>query len=408
MLPAGSALWYTDTTVSRSNAHRTSQRNETVNDQHHPIKPIKEKSNGGRTSRRQFLQTTGAATVAAAVAPSILADDKTGGKLPVIGPAGYRYEVHHNCITAPEHIPWTVAQGIAIDREGLIYIKHRTTTPEPLDAIVVFDPDWKYVRSFGKEFHSGGHGIDIRNEAGEEFLYLCDTKGHIAKMTLRGEMVWHKDAPKEFKQYDKAKPFRLDGTTRSEHGKVFCPTNIAFAPDGGFYVADGYGSNYIIRYDKDANPMAIWGGFGSEPGKMKTPHSVWLDDRPGREPALVVADRANARLQYFAFDGKHLGFVEDMLFPADFDLRGDVMLVPDLHARVTLLDRDNQVLAQLGDDPEWREQVLADGLKMRNQPERWLPGKFVHPHDACFDAQGNIYVAEWVTVGRISFLRHVG
>jgi hypothetical protein len=45
---------------------------------------------------------------------------------------------------------------------------------------------------------------------------------------------------------------------------------------------------------------------------------------------------------------------------------------------------------------------------MRSQPERWQDGKFIHPHDACFDSQGNIYVAEWVATGRVSFLRKVG
>jgi len=42
------------------------------------------------------------------------------------------------------------------------------------------------------------------------------------------------------------------------------------------------------------------------PGKMSTPHGVWLDNRPGRDVTLVVADRANARLQYFTLDGKHV------------------------------------------------------------------------------------------------------
>jgi hypothetical protein len=123
---------------------------------------------------------------------------------------------------------------------------------------------------------------------------------------------------------------------------------------------------------------------------------------------LVVADRANARLQYFSADGKHLSFFNDMLFPASIDLRGDVMLVADLHARITLLDITNKVIAHLGDDPAWREQVLADNFAMRRQPERWQAGKFVHPHDACFDHDGNIYLAEWVAIGRVSFLKHVG
>ena len=59
----------------------------------------------------------------------------------------------------------------------------------------MFDPEGKYVRSFGKEYHGGGHGIDIRKEGGEEFLYLSDVKnGIVAKTSLKGEPVWRRDA----------------------------------------------------------------------------------------------------------------------------------------------------------------------------------------------------------------------
>lgn len=119
---------------------------------------------------------------------------------------------------------------------------------------------------------------------------------------------------------------------------------------------------------------------------------------------VVVADRANARLQYFTPDGKPVRILGGVSFPAHFDLRGDVMLVPDLHARVSLFDKDNNVITHLGYDPEWTKQVL-DGFKMRSQPERWQPGRFIHPHDACFDRDGNIFVVEWVATGRVSKLR---
>lgn len=122
----------------------------------------------------------------------------------------------------------------------------------------------------------------------------------------------------------------------------------------------------------------------------------------------MVADRANARLQYFTLDGKHLGYVHEVSFPAHFDLRGEVMMVPDLHARVSLFDPANKVIAHLGYDPDWTKQVLADGFKMRRTPERWPAGKFIHPHDACFDKDGNIFVVEWVPTGRVSLLRKVG
>jgi hypothetical protein len=345
--------------------------------------------------RRDFLKTTATAGAAAFAGPLILgAADKAESKTPVVGEGEYRYECHHNWGELPSHLHWETTHGVTIDEEGLVYVKQQGHGGSPMDTIVVFDPKGKFVRSFGKDFYPGGHGIDIRKEGGEQFLYLSDVAhATVAKMTLKGEYVWKKGPPKEIDVYDKKE-------------KRYSPTNVAFAPDGGFYIADGYGSNYIHQYDKDAKWVRTWGGEGDAPARMRTPHGIWLDDRPGREPAVVVADRANARLQYFTLDGKHLSFVKGMLFPAHFDIRGDVLLVPDLHARVTLLGKDNKVLAQLGDDPEWRKKVL-DGFKVRGKPDEWLPGKFVHPHDACFDKDGNIFVVEWVHTGRITLLRHV-
>ena len=113
----------------------------------------------------------------------------------------------------------------------------------------------------------------------------------VAKTDTKGEVVWIKKAPAEPHVYDKP-------------NAPFAPTNVAFAPDGGFYVADGYGSNFIHQYDKDAKWLRTFGGTGDGPGQFKTPHGLWLDDRPGRDPQLVVADRANARLQYLSLDGK--------------------------------------------------------------------------------------------------------
>ncbi len=347
-------------------------------------------------NRRTFLKLAGAVTISAPLAPTFVsASDKTGGKAPIIGEGEFRYEAIHGWGRLPDHIQWGETHGVAIDEAGLIYIKHRSTAKEPMDAIVVFDPDGTFVRSFGKEYHGGGHGIDIRKDDGEEFLYLSDIKhGIVAKTSLTGEPVWTKGRPQEPGVYD-------------DPNAKYSPTNVAFSPDGGFYIADGYGSNYIHQYDKNARWVRTWGGFGDGPGQFKTPHGLWLDDRPGREPTLVVADRANARLQYFTLDGKHLRFEQGVSFPAHFDIRGDVLLVPDLHARVTLFDKNNHLITHLGYDPEWTKQVL-DGFKMRSQPERWEAGRFIHPHDACFDRDGNIFVVEWVATGRVSKLRHVG
>src|SRR5438445_7000474 len=127
----------------------------------------------------------------------------------------------------------------------------------------------------------------------------------VVKTDLKGEVVWSKE------RKDLAVTHKYD-----DEKARFSPTNVAFAPGGGFYVADGYGSNYIHQYDKDANWVRTWGGTGEKPGQFKTPHGVWLDDRPGRAPAVVVADRANARLQSFSLDGKPLRVDQGVSFPA--------------------------------------------------------------------------------------------
>jgi len=357
---------------------------------------FRETSMTERSTRREFLRTAGTACVASASVPVILnAADKAGSKTPVVGTGEHTYEVHHNWGQLPDHIRWGETHGVCVDSQGLVYIKHRAHDAEPIDSIAVFDPDGKFVRSFGKEYHGAGHGIDVRKEGGEEFLYLsCIQKGIVVKATLTGEKVWVQEKPLECRRYDNPQT-------------KYSPTNVCFAPDGGFYVADGYGSHFIHQYGKDGKWIRTWGGFGDQPGLMKTPHGLWLDNRPGREPSLAVCDRANARLQYFTLDGEHLSFVDGLSFPADLDLRGDVLLCPDLHARVTLFDRDNQVITHLGYDADWTKAVLADNFQMRREPDRWQSGRFIHPHDACFDAHGNIYVVEWVMTGRVSFLRRV-
>jgi hypothetical protein len=351
-------------------------------------------------NRREFLHTSAATAASAAAAsaatilsaPAVHGEDKAGTKPAVVGDGAFKYECNHNWGELPEKIRWQTTHGVAVDSAGLVYVTHQGAGgKDAMDTVVVFDPAGKYVRSFGKEYAGGGHGIDIRKEGSEEFIYLSNVNGGgpVAKVTLKGETVWRK-WPTENGPYTRADAFK--------------PTNVAFAPDGGFYVGDGYGSHYVHRYDKDGKWVSTFGGPGKDASKLSTPHGLWWDDRPGREASLCVCDRANNRLQYFTADGKHLSFVKDVSYPAHIDIRGEVMLVADLHARVSLFDKDNKVIAHLGYDPEWTKKVL-DGFKVRTKPAEWVDGRFVHPHDACFDKDGNILVAEWVSTGRVGFLK---
>jgi len=85
------------------------------------------------------------------------------------------------------------------------------------------------------------------------------------------------------------------------------------------------------------------------------------------------------------------------------------MMVSDLHARITLFDKNNNVITHLGYNAAWTKRVLG-GMKftLRRNPSEWKEGRFIHPHDACFDRAGNIFVTEWVPTGRVSLLTRVG
>ena len=116
-----------------------------------------------------------------------------------------------------------------------------------------------------------------------------------------------------------------------------------------------------------------------------------------------MCDRAHHTLQFLTLEGEHLETLTGYGLPANLDTRGDLMVVPELHARVTLLDKKNQVAARLGDDVE----RVTKNKGLRAKPDQWKDGRFVHPHDACFDNHGNIFVAEWVGTGRVSRLKKV-
>lgn len=365
--------------------------------------PCLDTRESGLATRRRFLKSTGVTALITGSVPHLLLAKKTDSATPVVGSGGFIYECDHHWgrNSLPEgHHYGGATHGVAVDKQGLVYVTHHGGPK----SIFVFDPDGKFVRSLGSEFTTThprskkkqcfGHGIDIREEDGTEYLYLSPNNPGLffAKMSLRGEIVWMRDRKKVEEE-----------SAVLKEGVRFNPTNASFRPDGGYYLGDGYGSNYLFEYDRKDNFVRAIGGRGKGDGQFQTPHGQWLDDRDGT-PKVVVADRANERLQWFDMDGKHLRTQGGFLFPADIDVQGDLMLVPDLHARITILDRDNRAVAQLGDDEAWRARVLDKKLGMRGKPELWQPGKFIHPHDACFDANGDIFVAEWVVGGRITKL----
>jgi hypothetical protein len=335
-------------------------------------------------SRRELL-------VAAAASPLIvktaLAQGNSPQVRPVIGSGEHTYEVTHDWLKPPSGLSYGDTHGLALDSQGRIYLAHTVAQNSvKSDAVLVFDPNGKFIKSWGAEFRGGAHGLDLRKEGSEEFLYHCDTRRRLfVKTTLDGKVVWERGVPME------------SGVYKDQGG--YCPTNVAFAPDGSVFVGDGYGSHYIHKYTKNGDYLGVVIKPGSAPGTVREPHGLWVDNRGGWS-RLVVADRGTRRLQYFTLDGQHIGFVtEGIRRPCHVHFNHDLVLVPDLESVVTILDGENKVVAQLGD---------GNPSNLRGAPrEQWIPGKFIHPHAAIWINPRDIVVAEWVPSGRVSLLRRV-
>lgn len=359
-------------------------------------------------SRRQFLQTTAAAAVTIAGAPMVLTASKTEKPM-IVGEGEHQFEVQHNWPQLPDQFKWQTTHNVAVDKAGNLYVIHEGRTDlKDHPSIFVFDSDGKYIRSFGSQFQGGGHGIEIRQEGKQEFLYVCAYQ-HLktfAKMDLRGGLVWQRYAPMEAGVYAKGENTRPEDRpdpTKIWGAERFLPTNFAFLDDGEFLLVDGYGASYVHRYNADGKWLSSFGGVGDGEGKFATPHGIWVDRREGRAPSIVVCDRAHHTLQYFTMDGKYLETIKGFGLPANVETWKNLMVVPELHARVTLLNEKNEVVARLGDDVA----RVTTEKGIREDKSKWLDGKFVHPHDACFTSDGSIFVAEWVGTGRVSKLKKV-
>ncbi|HYG74722.1 MAG TPA: hypothetical protein VEK08_06945 [Planctomycetota bacterium] len=341
-------------------------------------------------SRRNFVW--GAAAAAAGCEFRSRAED---AKPLVLGSGAHRYECIHDWGQLPETISWGLTHGIAVDKQGFVYVLHTSRkTNACKDTVVVFDKDGKFVRSWGETFFGSAHGFDLVVEDGQEVFYITDMSRGLFKTTLDGKVLWHVAKPNEF----------YEGKTLK-----YTPTNVAVAPDGRVFFADGYGSWHIHRLDKTGKYLGTFGGRGE--GSLATihPHGLYVDTR-GKEPLVVLAEndptgKNPGKLHAFDLDGKHHSYLETPVrSPRHFDRHENLVVIPDLDAVVTLIDENNKVVAQLGDGFTTFAEVRALRTKPRDQ---FKAGKFICPHDAAFGNDGSIYVAEWVDVGRVTKLKRV-
>lgn len=274
--------------------------------------------------------------------------------------------------------------GVVVDKEGNIATSAHA-------GVFVFSPEGKVLRSFLGDKYSDIHDLKIREEADGEFLYgarNANAEG-IKFNAQTGEITLKLAFPEE-------SGLKL---------KQFKPTAITVAPNGDIFLADGYASDHIFKFDKTGKYLMHFGTKGNGPQEFNTAHGMTLDTRYS-PPRLLICDRNHepkGRLLHYNLDGEFIAEVVTGLgMPTSASVQGDYVSVPDLQGRLVILDKSNTIIAVLGSN--------ADPSKRGNYnvPQgQWIEGIFSGTHGSSWDKDGNLYIQDWNVAGRIMKLSRV-
>jgi len=302
----------------------------------------------------------------------------------IIGHGDFRFKVNRAWGDLdPGRHPVINCHEMVMDAKGRLIM----ITDDTHNNILIYDKSGKLLDHWGTEF-PGGHGLTIHNEGGDDFLYIADFDlGKVFKTTIDGKKVLTINHPAHIGVYEKSDSFK--------------PTETAIGPNGDIYVADGYGSQYILRYDSEGNFIQRFGGRGDADDQFQTAHGVCVDNRIKGKPTLLCTSRAHNSFKRFTLDGKYLSTIflpgayvcrpvidDDMLYSGVCWSRLRYLNQTNNSGFVTILDRDDRVVSNPGGtEPRYQGGDLQ--LMVQEQPI------FKHCHDVCIDEDKNLYVCQW-------------
>ncbi len=249
--------------------------------------------------------------------------------------------------------------------------------------VIVYDRSGKLLEVWGTDY-PGAHGLTLNVENGEDVLYIADNNRHeVIKTNIKGQVLQIFTYPKESGKYK----------TKDS----YVPTETAIAPNGDVYIADGYGEQYIMHYNANAELLNVFGGRGEEDHLFNNAHGICLDTRDASNPTLLITARQQNKLKRFSLSGEYLSTIE---------LPGAYICRPVIHGKdiylatiwsgdgsegtgfISILNEQNELISA----PGGCNPVYEDG---KLNPMHQTLKVFHHPHDVCVDDDENLYVAQW-------------
>lgn len=347
-----------------------------------------------KSERRKFLKISAKASVGALLLPQFNIIAKSRLSETIIGHGDFKYRVQKEWGDLdPLKTPIKNCHEMVLDSKGRLIMVGDNVK----NNILIYDRSGKLLDSWGIRY-KGGHGLTLWNDGEEDYLFICDTGGSMIKTTLDGRELMLIEHPVNYGAYEKEDPFK--------------PTESAVGPNGDIYIADGYGSNYILQFTPGGEFIRkIGSGRGTGQDQFQTAHGVCIDDRNKDNPTLLITSRAGNCFKRFYLDGQ---YIEKISLPGAFVCRpvihkenlyagvcwssdtdfeeGNMDTHPIRISRgsgfVTILNEDNKVVSNPGGTaPEYESGKLQRMLQQ--EPI------FRHCHDVCIDDDENLYVCQW-------------
>lgn len=300
----------------------------------------------------------------------------------IFGQNEKRYRLDRDWVKAtPSQLPVNDCHEMLQDSHGNILL----LTNETRNNVIVFDKGGRLQRTFGTEY-PGAHGFSKAGEGSDEHFYITDTERHqVIKVAPDGKVIRQWDFPDDSGKY----------TAATE----FVPTETAATDNGEFYVADGYGAQFILHYAADGNLKNIFGGRGEGDEHLDNAHGICIDRRTTPH-TLLVTDRTRCCFKRFSLDGQYLGRIDlpgacvcRPVIKGDY-LYAAVLRSPDMGLAdsgfVIILNKQDRVVSTIGG-----AEPAYIGREMRPAPFYQTIRLFKHPHDVLVDDEENLYVCQW-------------
>jgi peptidylamidoglycolate lyase len=344
-----------------------------------------------RLTRRDFLAGIGAAGAGLALGGSARAADPVR-----LGSGKLTYTLADGWGALPAGMKYGFGCALVVDSQDRVFVTSRSASP----CVAIFDKDGQLLETWSKDLAgytpqqqaATSHGLYWSKEPGGEFLYWTENVAGPRGGPKIGARVYKTDLTgKVLYTIGNVK----DESSTSQKFDFTNPTDVAVSPAGDIYVVDGYGSQLVHRFDKDFKLIKTMGGKGAEHGKFNVCHGVWVNTLKKDGPEVYIADRANNRLEVYDLELTYKRTLPDFRLPCCFYQQAGLLYVPELGARVSILDADDKVVARLGDGKGIDAKAIGSH-----------PDKFATPHALTVDSRGDLYVIEWLPDGRPRKFKH--